>query len=290
MLNKKELCPYIRVAMHSTLIAPFVINERSIYDYEIIFVKDGKCKITIEGITYTAEKNQVVFFRPGIKHKLESIDGIDFVQPHIHFDAVYNKNSEQTTVSFKSIDNMTQYELSLIQEDVFEKYDIPYLFVPEDTQKFQKLLFEIIELFSARKYNYELICKAKMLELINVILKQFDGKKADTNTTMQSTAVLVKSYIDNNFQFNISLDFLSEQFYTNKFTLMRNFKAAYGKNIIEYYRTKRIEYAKNMLKTTNLSVHSIGEQLNFTDIYSFSRFFKSYTGMSPVEYKKLKPY
>lgn len=69
---------------------------------------------------------------------------------------------------------------------------------------------------------------------------------------------------------------------------MRNFKKIYGQNIIEYYRLKRIEYAKNMLIDTDLSVRSIGEQLNFTDIYSFSRFFRQFTGKAPLEYRKRK--
>ncbi len=288
MINKKALCPYIRVAMNSTLIAPFVINERCLYDYEIIFVKDGKCKITINDTLFIAEKNQVVFLPPGVNHRFDSIEGLDFVQPHIHFDAIYNKNSEQTAVSYKPIQKMTSHELSLIQENVFKEYDIPFIFAPQDTQKFQKLLFQIIELFTERKYNYELQYKIKILELIDLILCQFDAKKADDSDTFKNIAVLVKNYIDNNFQFNITLDFLAEQFYINKFTLMRKFKTVYGKSIIEYYHAKRIEYAKHMLKTSNISVHSIGEQLNFLNIYSFSRFFKQCTGKSPTEYRNNK--
>ena len=73
-MNKNEFSPFIRVAMFSTLIAPFKINKRALFDYEIILVTDGKCKITIGGIEYLCKKNDVIFLRPGVEHKFESVD------------------------------------------------------------------------------------------------------------------------------------------------------------------------------------------------------------------------
>ena len=81
---------------------------------------------------------------------------------------------------------------------------------------------------------------------------------------------------------------LEKQFYANKFTLMRNFKKAYRVNIINYYRARRTEYAKRVLRGSSLPVGVLAEQLNFTDVYSFSRFFKMQTGMSPSEYREKK--
>jgi AraC-like DNA-binding protein len=69
---------------------------------------------------------------------------------------------------------------------------------------------------------------------------------------------------------------------------MRNFKKAYRVNIINYYRARRLEYAKRALRGGSLTVGALAEQLNFTDIYSFSRFFKMQTGMSPSEYREKK--
>jgi AraC-like DNA-binding protein len=182
---------------------------------------------------------------------------------------------------------MNKDELELIQQDIFAGTDIPFIFTPENIQKFEKTFFEIIDLFSSRIYNYELLCKVKMLELINIIIEQFENKKTiDPSIYANNSVTAAKEYIDNNYTFNITLDSLAEQLYINKFTLMRNFKAKYGINIIKYYRKKRIDYAKKLLTETNYSVYTIGELLNFSDIYSFSRFFKSQTNMSPNSYRK----
>ena len=84
-----------------------------LFDYEIIFVQQGKCKLTFGTNEYICKKNDVVFIRPDLPHKIESIENFDFVQPHIHFDVIYSDNSENTPVSFKPRKKMSEAELSL---------------------------------------------------------------------------------------------------------------------------------------------------------------------------------
>ncbi len=285
-MNRNEFSPYIRVAMLSTLTAPFKINTRIIFDYEIILVAGGKCKITIDGTEYLCKKNDVVFLRPGVDHKFESIDNVDFIQPHIHFDVSYSNISDKRFISFKPKEKMSYDELALIQEDVFKEISIPDVFIPFNLGEFQKIFFEIIELFEKKDYNYEILCKAKLLELLNCILTQFDHSRSFNPNIICDPVIAVKNYIDNNYLSAITLDSLSKQFYFNKYTLLRKFKSIYNKNIITYYRNKRIEYIKNALKTTSLSITALSEKLNFSDVYSFSRFFKTYVGCSPTDYRK----
>lgn len=284
-MNKNKFSPYLRVAMFSTIKAPFKISNRVIFDYEIILVASGKCKITIDNTEYLCKKNDVVFIRPGIQHNFECVGDCDFVQPHIHFDVSYNDKSEETVVSFKPKKNMTEYERSLIQEDVFKDIFIPYVFTPYDVNKFQKIFFEIIEIFQNKSYNYELLYKSKMLELFDCVLTQFDKNAANTHE-IHNPVIMAKNYIDNNYLSVITLDLLSERFCINKFTLMRKFSKMYGQSIMSYYRSKRIEYIEEILKTTTIPIKVLFERMNFSDVYSFSRFFKSFTGYSPEKYRK----
>ena len=286
-MNKNALSPYIRIAMHSTLIAPFLIRKRVIFDYEIIFVEDGFCNIEINGIPYLCKKNDVVFIRPGVPHKFECINNTNFIQPHIHFDATYTTKSEERFVSYKTKEQMDDYERSLVQDDILNDIAIPDVFTPDNTDQFKKLFFEIIELYQCKDYNYEILYKAKMLELLDRIFKQFEPQKPKESTisTIDDCVVLAKRYIETNFLDIITLDSLSKQFYTNKYTLLRKFKSLYNQNIMEYYRNLRFDYAKEKLFNTDMSIRSIYEKLNYSDIYSFSRFFKSKCGYSPRAFR-----
>ncbi|MBQ6998349.1 MAG: helix-turn-helix transcriptional regulator [Clostridia bacterium] len=282
-MKKSSLSPYIRVAMQSTLISPFIIRKRVIFDYEIIFVEDGECNIIIDGVSHLCKKNNVVLLRPGVPHQFECINKTNFVQPHIHFDLIYNDKSEETFISYKAKDKMTDYELSLIQKDILKEINIPNVFTPYDIEKFKKIFYKIIELFQNKGYNYEFLYKAKMLELIDLIFRQFEPSKPEESTTsiIDDCITPIKSYIENNYLELITLDSLSKQFYVNKYTLLRRFKALYNQNIMEYYRNLRLEYAKEQLLQTDIPIKIIYEKLNYSDIYSFSRFFKSRIGCSP---------
>lgn len=280
------LSPYVRLAIHSTITSPFVISRRIIYDYEIIFIKDGLCRIQIDGTDYMCGKNSVVFLRPGVHHSFHSVENTDFVQPHIHFDAVYSEKSKITPISFKPFDGMTEEERQLISEDIFADMEIPYLFRPENPLLFQKLFFDVIEMYSLGASPIDL--KMGMLKLLRQIIRQFDDDIRDKRDDSAQLIDNIKRYIDENYLNVITLDLLADAFYINKFTLMRKFKEAYGMNVIRYYNGKRVECAKKMMKNTNLGVGQIGEILNFTDAYSFSRFFKNAVGVSPLTYRNSK--
>ncbi len=284
-MNKKSFSPFIRIAMHSRILAPFCVNERVLFDYEIILVRGGMCKFTIDEQVHILEKNDIVFIRPGVPHKFESIENTNFIQPHIHFDVCYTKESEERTISYQTRKTMSEYELSLIHEDVFKDVAIPNVFRFQDMTEFKSVFFDIIDLFQSKSDNYELAYKAKMLHLLQLILTQFDKKVPVESVNSDSVIFAVKNYIDNNFQSIITLDFLCHQFYINKFTLMRKFKILFKENIMSYYRNKRLDYAKDALSRTTLSVSNISEALNFNDLYSFSRFFKSAVGLTPTEYR-----
>lgn len=285
-MNKNMFSPFIRLAMYSTIAAPFEINERIIFDYEMIFVSGGKCRLTIDDKEYFCKKNDVVFLRPGIPHKFESTANADFIQPHFHFDVCYDEKSEERYVSFKSREKMDNYEQSLICDDVFKSADIPFVFAPYDIEKFRNVFFEVIEICLKKPCNYELLYKQKVLELIDMILRQFDKNTANKSVSENDALISVKNYIDNNFLSAITLDSLSGQFYFNKYTLLRKFKSVYKQNIMSYYKELRIDYAKNILKTTSIPIHLLAEKLNFSDIYSFSRFFKASVGCPPTVYRK----
>jgi AraC-like DNA-binding protein len=68
----------------------------------------------------------------------------------------------------------------------------------------------------------------------------------------------------------------------------RKFKQATGKTYIEYLNHLKIEHAKKMLQTCDLSVTEIAFDCGFPSYSSFSREFKKQIGYSPLQYKQQK--
>lgn len=68
-------------------------------------------------------------------------------------------------------------------------------------------------------------------------------------------------------------------------TLSRIFKNDIGMGFVAYVNAKRIEYAKELLLTTNDSVHSIALQSGFDNDNNFFKVFKASTGISPSTFR-----
>ena len=54
----------------------------------------------------------------------------------------------------------------------------------------------------------------------------------------------------------------------------------------EYLIEYRISQAKNMLKTTSLSISEIAEKVGYSDSLAFSKVFKNHIGISPKTFRR----
>lgn len=106
-----------------------------------------------------------------------------------------------------------------------------------------------------------------------------------SNNKQLETVIATRNFIDNNFEKDLKLDFLSHVRFTSKFHLQRLFKRYYGQTPRQYLVDKRIEKAKEYLKD-GLSVTETCFAVGFESLGSFSKLFKTRTGKSPSAFKK----
>lgn len=70
--------------------------------------------------------------------------------------------------------------------------------------------------------------------------------------------------------------------------LRSRFKEAYGISPQQFRMNSKLDRAKRLLETTDLSVYQIAEQLGFYDEAYFCKMFRKYTGSSPRKYADKK--
>ncbi len=92
-------------------------------------------------------------------------------------------------------------------------------------------------------------------------------------------------YIDDHLDDTLSVKTIAECFAFSPYYFHRLFTAIVGKSMIAYVRDRRIAYACRMLHETDRKVLDIALDFGFDSAQSFSRTFKSVTGMSPTEYR-----
>ena len=64
------------------------------------------------------------------------------------------------------------------------------------------------------------------------------------------------------------------------------FKKEMGVSLTQYVNNRRIQFAQNLLKTTNLQVQTVAQHCGILDFHYFCRLFKTVTGKTPTEYKE----
>lgn len=119
-------------------------------------------------------------------------------------------------------------------------------------------------------------------ELITEICKQKKSSEQDENEAIREK---IKSYIDNNYHLDFSLDNLADYLGLSfKYTSIL-FKKVMGDNFKNYINMYRIEKAKEILKEKKeIKIKDLAEKLGYNSSNTFIRIFKKYEGISPTQF------
>lgn len=267
--------PYIRVAMQSVILPHKRILRRVIYDFELIVVESGSFELHYNGNLYTCKKGDVILLEPGIPHSF-LIGDEPLSQPHIHFDLTHRPDSARIPVSFKDLCDMNETERSWIHPNPFAgQRETPFVFL-KDVEAFLALFYAIV---TSPKEKNALMKKGLLIQILSMILQE-NFPALDETDSKRTDIQLVKDYIDAGDGFDMDLDAFAKLFSYSKFHLDKKFKSAFGMGIIEYRNRRRMLLAKEYLK--DHSVTRVSELLGYQSIYSFSRAYKTFYGVSPT--------
>ena len=89
---------------------------------------------------------------------------------------------------------------------------------------------------------------------------------------------LVLNYINSHISEPFSTSELETQFGKSRYQIYRVFKQQYGLSPYTYYLNKKIELAKDLLISSQLTISEIAITLAFFDEYHFSKCFKQKEG------------
>jgi AraC-like DNA-binding protein len=91
--------------------------------------------------------------------------------------------------------------------------------------------------------------------------------------------------IDRDYAEALDLDDLAREAGYSKYHFARTFAIAYGETPRAYLTRRRVERAKNLLRTANLSVTEVCFLVGFESLGSFSSLFRRLVGQSPSAYR-----
>ncbi|WP_024615177.1 response regulator [Clostridium sp. Ade.TY] len=179
----------------------------------------------------------------------------------------YNKDKIIIMVTAYDDLNIVRKALSLGVDD--------YILKPINPQKIYGLIENII-------VNYKI---NDSYELNNIVHdKEVNKKNLSSNNNQIISAI---DYIEDNFKENITLDKIAATCNLSPCYFSKLFKKEMGINFNTYLNNKKIEYAKEILKTTDTPILNIALDLGFDDCGYFIKVFKKVEGVTPKKYREI---
>ena len=116
-------------------------------------------------------------------------------------------------------------------------------------------------------------------------------RELETNDVARSNAdVITKEFlkhVKDNFRKERQLQFYADQLCITPRYLSRVVKECTGASAAEWIERSVVLEARALLKSTNMTVQQISDELNFPSQTFFGKYFKRRVGMSPKEYRRL---
>lgn len=98
----------------------------------------------------------------------------------------------------------------------------------------------------------------------------------------------IVEYVTQNFYKDITIQSLSRDYAMNANYLCQLFRRELGMTFTDYITGMRMNYSKELLEKTELTLEEIAGMSGYTDYFYFIRVFKKMTGSSPGQYRHIK--
>lgn len=230
------------------------------------------------------ESKDVCFF-DDINDSKNSIQLISGFQKDLLESYIKNQNEKEIKNSMKEIFQdliSNNYEnLKIIGYDI---YFIVVKLLKENDKDMEiaYTMFTELEKMVSSGTNTEPV-KQWLGDKLTEVSKMFiSGKKSYGKSLIEE----INKYVENNYSKDISLGTIANKFFINQSYLSQMFKKEMNIKFIDYITSIRLGKAKELLKTTSLSVNEIAETIGYSDTRYFREVFLKHTKETPSQYRK----
>jgi len=127
---------------------------------------------------------------------------------------------------------------------------------------------------------------AYLPQLITESTQALRSPASGTRFKLRDAVRRIKTYVENEYQEDLTLQTVADRFDIDKYQLSRAFKQEFDINYWAYVTQVRMNKAAELLISTSLRNIQIAEHTGFLGESHFSRVFKKYYGATPKEYRE----
>lgn len=233
---------------------------------EIFCFLHGDADYFVEGTVYHLHRGDIIITRQSEAHHLILFSDAEYERCVINFpiSIISNLDSENRIYNMfynRPIGRFNHFPSKMFPERMWE-YFLNKIFTLEAQER--KLIF--------------------LYSLLDELADGYSIVKEHTESTKNNKTADIIQYIDSHIYENMSIDSICNRFFISQPHLNRLFKGATGSTVWNYITTKRLLYAKELLKNGEHPT-KVYEQCGYSNYVSFYKAYKKFYNISPLDSK-----
>lgn len=251
-------------------------------EVELIIVKKGEGKISVDLEEYDVKAGDIVFVPSGKLHSIGQKDGMSMEYENIIFKSslLYSEGEDLCRKSY--IDPICGGEIPTAAH-IHGRLSCH--------GSISELVSRMDRLCGERKRGYQLAVKGCLFQIMYLLLTEGGAEeRCKTNERSLTKLKIILSYIEKNYHKQITVEEISGCCFYSKSYFMRFFKETMGISFVEYLNNYRLDAAAKMLLSSGENILNIASECGFDNLSYFNRRFKKRFDMTPGEYRRIGRY
>lgn len=233
---------------------------------------ENESKVTIDGIEYIFNKNQIVCLTEFHKVTITGVCEAKLLRFNRSFYCIIEQDSQ---VGCKGI-------------LFFGASQLPFFNIPDpELEKFE-LIWKMMQLEMDSIDELQLEMLQSMLKRF-VILCTRIFKTNENYTKIEPNQIdIIRQYnflVELHFKTKHTVAEYADMLNKSPKTLSNLFSKISTKTPLQFIQDRKLLESRRLLRYTDKSIKEIAYEIGFEDLQTFGRFFKNYEGISPTDYK-----
>lgn len=248
--------------------------------YELLYCDEGILHEWVQGEAVNVASGEWLVIMPGVTHSTINVSGRAFAYFSVHFDLLDSGMRGESNAA-------------------------PYIHIRQSTPVLRRLFAELSELFGfgaakeerrqpkpALKAADRLAFQASLLLMLREIwlLSAAEGPHAVAGRPAIKQAEIelartIERRLQEAVQRGLTVDAIAKELFISRSRLGDAFKKLYGIAPRHYLSLLKTNKAKELIDRGELPLETIGDRLGYSCAAAFSRQFRRWTGLSPMQYR-----
>ena len=250
--------------------------------WEMVYVDKGEMICTADKNRFVLKSGEMTFHKPNEFHNLS---GNDNVAPNVSIITFECKSRAMKNFEGK-IFRLNAEEKTLLST-LFEEGLSSFRLVDEHNPLLQQLEKITPSPFGSSQMTKNLleIFLIKLCRNTDVLTKQMRQSYVIDGVDIPYNVKEILDYLQENVYGKITISDVAKVVGKSESTVKQLFSLYRDNGIIKYYNSLKIKEARRLIREGNYNMTQIADMLHFDNPQYFSKCFKSFTHMTPSEYK-----